>query len=203
MKKINTFLLAIIGLMILGGCASSKTIKFYALQSTLEGSSSTLSSSRDKTIGISRVIVPDYMKNQGVTSLADNSGQLSIALTHAWAGELDTQLTQIIAQDVSKSLNQSSVWPSPWPHGIKPEVRVQVVIEQLAGVLTEQVSLRAKWIVSDNKGKNEVASGVFSTKVAVQSTSKKTNYSAYTYAMSQVVGKLSQMLAEQIKQNID
>ncbi len=184
-------------LALLGSCASSNHISFYALQS-IDSNKINASIDASQSIGVSRVIVPDYLKNQGVTSLADNTGQLNISLTHAWAGELDTQLTQVAAQNISHHLNHARVWHSPWPHGIRPDVRVQIIIEQLAGNLNQQVELRAKWIINNVAAKSELASGYFSTTVAVEPVEKNKIYGAYTYSMSVAIAELTQVIAEHI-----
>ena len=193
--------LALISLIVLLGSCSSNHIKFYALKGIDSPAISGIND--DIIIGISRVVVPDYMKNQGVTSLlsdgsATTSGRLIISNTHAWAGEVDTQLTQTIAQNMGQQLQHSKVWPSPWPHGVKPKVRVQVVIEQLAGQLRGDVVLKAKWIINDTSTKKKPASGLFSSTVAVQNASKKEAYGAYTHAISQVVSELSQSLSNEL-----
>ena len=184
-------------LLLLSSCASSNHIRFYALQSIDLGNlSATIDASQ--SIGISRIIVPDYLKNQGVISLVNNDGQLNIALLHAWAGELDTQLTQVAAQNISRHLKHTRVWHSPWPHGIKPEIRVQIIIEQLAGNLNQDVALMAKWVIHNIATKSELASGRFNTTVAVEPASPKQLYAAYTYSMSLAVAQLTVTIAGEI-----
>ena len=195
-------IIAIILVVFLASCANGNYIKFYALKS-IDSTITTRNINDDTVIGISRVVVPDYLKNQGITSLLNdgvsvNSGQLIIANTHAWAGEIDTQLTQTLAQNMSQQLQHSKIWPSPWPHGVRPTVRIQVVVEQLAGSLRGDVELKAKWIITDMSANKELASGLFSSIVAVQNSSKKEVYGAYTHAISQAVFELSQSLSNEL-----
>jgi len=190
----KNYLFYVAFIILLVSCASANRINFYALQSLNPGNINA-SIDASQSIGVSRVIVPDYLKNQGITSLKDNDGQLIIALTHAWAGELDTQITQVAAQNISQHLNHTRVWSSPWPHGIRPDIRVQIIIEQLSGILNQQVELRAKWVVNNVAAKSELASGSFTTVVAVDAPSKGSSYGAYTHSMSVAIAKLTETIA--------
>ena len=145
-----------LGLMvvILAGCASSFSSKFYQLNPLQNSTSITRDSSPEQRmiISIGSVRIPDYLDRPQIVTRAGKN-ELKLSEFHRWAGSLESDVTRVLVEDISGLLppNRFSIvrW-TPYLEGQVPaSYRVEVLVERFEGTLGDSVLLKAQWEVFD------------------------------------------------------
>jgi len=185
-------------LVMLAGCASSPSSKFYQL-SSLQGQEQAMrdgAPERSLIIAIGPVRIPDYLdRSQIVTRSGKN--ELKLAEFNRWAGSLDEDVTRVLMEDISSLLPADRFFVVRWLPYLESELpvsyRVPVRIESFEGTPGDSVLLRAHWVVT-TKGK-DVQLKKESTIIEKVSGN---DYDALVAAMSNALEKLSREIADGI-----
>ena len=139
-------------LVILAGCASSPSSKFYQLNPLQNSTSITRDASPEQNliIAIGPVRIPDYLDRPQIVTRAGKS-ELKLSEFYRWAGSLESDVTRVLVEDISGLLlaNRFSIvrW-SPYLEGQVPaSYRVEVLVERFEGTLGDSVLLKTQWEV--------------------------------------------------------
>lgn len=189
MKKLIFSLLWIPFLM--AACATqSPPANFYVL--------TPLSQPRDKRvpdllIGVGPVNLADYLdRNQ----LVSRSGDVSLKLDefNRWAGSLEKNTTQVLAEDVSRLLGMDGVLAYPWSSGVDLDYQVILDINRLDVGADNTVILDAQWQLFDQRRRKllEVHRSHYEV------PSPDASHAAVVRAQSQALAQLAQSLAQAI-----
>ncbi len=182
--------------VILSGCASSPTPRFYLL-SSLEATSSEMKPSAEErcfSIGIGPINIPDYLdKPQIVTRGA--SVEFTMAEYDRWGEPIGDNLKRVLAKNLSILLCTKTIAFFPWKGGIPIDYRIEMEVLRLDGSLGGNVSLEAWWMVFSGDGKKILASKKSTLSEAVGGQ----DYKSLVGAESRALGTLSREIAEVIK----
>jgi uncharacterized protein len=97
--------------LILGGCGSDKPTRLYVLNATAEQPATM--SSQGLAIGVGPITLPKYLdRPQIVTGVSAN--QLSQANLDQWGGDLNDNMTRVLATNLSNLLGTDRVSFYPW-----------------------------------------------------------------------------------------
>jgi uncharacterized lipoprotein YmbA len=190
-------ILAIVAIFFIVGCLGrSPSPRFYALSPMQEGQviSKRKSPAHHAVIGIGPVKVADYLdESQIVTRTGDN--QLVKAEFHRWAGSLNDNLANVLADNLGFLLPTDRINRYPWRTSVPIDYQVVVDVVRLDGRLGEAAWLVARWSVLSGPEKKLLKMSRSSIREPVSGA----DYGAVVAAQSRALARLSQDIAEAIQ----
>ena len=138
-------------------------------------------------IGMSRLL----RRPQIVTRKSDT--EIAMAEQHQWGGLLQEDLSRTLTDNFSGLLGTENIEPYPWKFAFKPSYHVRIDIDQLDGELGGTVTLKARWRLM--KGREEIRI----ENTTLTQPVKGKDYNAYVQAQSEVLYKLSALIAKQMR----
>ena len=186
----------IVSSIVTGGCVASKPSKFYMLQalSTTGLDTKPARTEQGLAIGVGPVAFPDYLdRPQIVTRTGQN--ELQRAEFDRWAGPLDDNFTQVLADNLSTLLATDRVALFPWPKSTPIDYQVAVEVTQFDGAPGGMALLTARWTLRSGDGQNTLAMRKFSISESVGGA----DYAALAAAQSRAVSRLSREIAAAIQ----
>jgi hypothetical protein len=186
-------------LVILAGCASSPSSKFYQLNPAQNKTLVTRDASPDQNliIAIGPVRIPDYLDRPQIVTRSGKN-ELRFSEFNRWAGSLESDVTRVLAEDISSLLPAGRFSTVRWTPYLESQMpasyRVEVLIERFEGTLGDSMLLQAQWrIFADDRNllvKNE-------SRISEQMSDS--SYDALVDAMSRAIEKLSRDIAGGIR----
>lgn len=185
--------------VILAGCASSPSSKFYQLNSLQNSTSITRDASPEQNliIAIGPVRIPDYLdRPQIVTRPGEN--ELKLSEFNRWAGSLESDVSRFLVEDISGLLSAdrfSVVRWAPYPESQTPaSYRVEVLVDRFEGTLGDSVLLKAQWeVFTQNRNL------VLKRESLIREQIHGGSYDALVAAMSSALERLSRDIAYGIR----
>lgn len=185
--------------VILAGCASSPSSKFYRLNPLQNSTSITRDASPEQNllIAIGPVRIPDYLdRPQIVTRAGEN--ELKLSEFHRWAGSLENNVTRVIVDDISGLLPTDRFSVVPWAPYMVSQIptsyRVEVFVNRFEGTLGDSVLLKAQWEVFNHDGRL-----LLKRESLVREQIHGDSYDALVAAMSSALERLSRDIAGGIR----
>jgi len=182
--------------VILAGCATSPSPRFYQLHSLQDRNPlpSDPSSSQPIVLAIGPVHIPDYLdRPQIMTRVGDN--ELKLWEFHRWAESLESDVARVLVDDISGLLpaDHFSVvrWVPYLNHQRPASCRVEVFVERFEGTLGDSVVLKAQWIVFDQESSVLLRKGTLTGELVAGD-----HHDALAASMSQALGTLSRDIGE-------
>jgi uncharacterized protein len=141
------------------GCFSPQRdpSKFFVLSPAAATASNSiaptgLAASSGPTIGLGPVKLPEYLdRNEVVTRVSPN--RLELSGKDLWAEPLDSNFKQVIAQDLTQSLNTHSITFYPWFGTTHVDYQVRIDVYRFETDSSANARLVAHWQVLDGSGK--------------------------------------------------
>ena len=194
MKSLNQLLLTGCVALFAAGCASSPS-HFYTLDATAKRASAP-----DATYGVlvGPVLVPAAVERpQFVVTTAPN--RVEVDEFNRWDAPLGGSIARVVSRNLGEQLGTLRVASAPMP-SFGPAYHVAIRVEQFESVRGQGKSggmarVNAAWSVSNPKDEF-VASGVF----ALSEPATDDSFEALAAAHSRVLAKLSDAIAEAIRQ---
>jgi len=187
------------GLLLFSGClgaAQTDRTQFYLLNS-LYSSDSGLGAVAELTgtaIGVGPVRVPAQLDRlQIITRRAPN--EIRLAENAEWAEPLDTNLTRVLAENLSVLLTTDDVAIFPWLKTIPLDYQVTVDITRFSANPGDQAILRARWTVYGVQGQTALYHSISKFKEPVEAN----DMASMVRAQSRAVEALSRQIAMAIK----
>ena len=143
------FTLALV-VMILTGCASSSSSKFYQLNPVQNKTSVTgdVSSDQSQVIAIGPVRIPDYLDRPQIVTRSGKN-ELKLSEFDRWAGSLENDVNRVLVEDISSLLPAGCFSVVHWTPYLGSQVpasyRVEVIVDRFEGALGDSVLLKAQW----------------------------------------------------------
>lgn len=182
--------------VVLSGCTSSPTSRFYLLSSMAATGPEIKPSTEDRclSIGIGPISIPHYIdRPQIVTRGASN--EFTLAEFDRWGEPVGENLKRTLAENLSSLLCTKTIVFFPWRGGIPIDYRIEMEVLRLDGSLGGNVSLDAWWMVSSGDGKKILA---YKRSILTEAVGGQ-NYRSLVDAHSRVLGALSREIAETLK----
>ena len=182
--------------LVLSGCASSPTPRFYLL-SSLEATSPEIKPSAEErcfSIGIGPINIPYYLDRPQIVTRGAPI-EFTLAEFDRWGEPVKDNLKRVLAKNLSILLCTKTIAFFPWRGGIPLDYRIEMEILRLDGSLGGTVSLEAWWMVFSGDGKKMLIAkkSTFTEAVGGQ------DYKSLAGAESRALGTLSREIAEVIK----
>lgn len=138
--------------VILAGCASSPSSKFYQLNPLQNRTSITPDAfpEQNQIIAIGPVRIPDYLDRPQIVTRSGKN-ELKLSEFDRWAGSLESDVTRVLVEDISSLLPADRFSVVRWTPYLESQVpasyRVEVLVERFEGTLGDSVLLKAQWAV--------------------------------------------------------
>lgn len=181
--------------LVLSGCAhDSKPVQLYRL-SVDSGTGARLpASSQGPVIGLGPIHIPEYLNRpQMIVAITDNQYQLSEE--HRWAESLDQNISLALFKALPGQLGTDRIVRYPWPQRQIVDYQVGIDILEFNVDANGQSKLIAQWYVK-RKDKPTI-----DKRSVYQFPASTTDYDVMVKAQSQCLTKLSQEIAETLRQN--
>ena len=183
---------ALLGL--LTGCGTSMPARFYKMYPTVaEGArpGPETAATANMSVGIGPVEVPAYLDHPQIVTRKDGS-EIGYAEYDRWAGSLQSNIADVLVEDVSSMLAGEGVSVHPWVLRVPFDYRVQVRIQEFEGYPGKSVRLNAAWNViapADSKV-------VVSRRSVIEKDVQGQGYAAYVDAMNGALSELAREISD-------
>ena len=186
--------LLMVGLVcMVAACGSSPKTEFYMLNADHSSLVQSANTSEGPAVGVWQVDLPDILGRSEIVT-RDNAFKMSIADFSWWAGDLNNNMTLLIATQLSQYLQSNRVVVSPWPSYRKNDYQVIVRVARFDGELGGDVVLAGLWSLLDAQGETELNREVF----AFKTKTADSTYQEMVEAMSRLTVQLTEQLADGI-----
>jgi len=191
------YLLMLVLVLVQVGCSiggTSRPAEFYVLNAE-PGTpvSSRTAPARPLSVGLGPITMPDiFDRPQIVTRPQPN--RLDLAEFDRWGGDLNRDLSRVLAQNLMSRLNTDSILPHPWSSRETPDFQVAVQVFRFDGELGSVARFEGVWRLMDGAKGCELAVQRFS----FDESPAGSGYLEFVSAMSRAVARLSQEIAERI-----
>ncbi len=185
-------------LVALGGCASSRSSKFYSL-SPLDAPGKppgSVPTEQRIVVAVGPVAIPDYLDRPQILTRSGPS-ELQLAEFERWAGSLEKDVSRVLAENLSTLLEKDHVivlrsGPDVFP--LPAGYRVGVDVTRFEGDIGKSVHLAARWsVLREEEGKVLTA-----RESNIREPVEGPGYDALVGAMSRALAGLSREIAEAI-----
>jgi uncharacterized protein len=195
LDQLSLFTISLL-VVILTGCASSPSSKFYQLNPLQDSASITrdASSGRNLIIVVGPVHIPDYLDRPQIVTRA-GANELKLSEFDRWAGSLENDVTRVLVEDISSLLAADRFSAVRWTPYLESQVpasyRVEVFVDRLEGTLGDSVLLKAQWAVFAGNG-----SLLLKRESMIREQINGRSYDALVAAMSRAIERLSRDIAD-------
>jgi len=186
-------------LVFLTACGSSPKTEFYVLSADHESMVQAANTDTGPAVGVWTVKLPDYMERSEIVT-RNNEFEITLGDFSWWAGNLDENMTRLIATELSQGLKSNRIVVSPWDSYRKIDYQTLVRVQRFDGVLGGEVVLRGVWSLLDSAGRNELKREAFEfkAKAAGSPAPVAASYQALVAALSELTVRLADQMAKGI-----
>jgi uncharacterized lipoprotein YmbA len=180
------FFLAAVTLL-LAGCASSPSARFYTL-TPLKQEDAKPSSSETATsvsVRIAPVEIPDYLDRPQIATRG-GSNELRLAEFDRWAGSLSENIAAVLAENLSTLLGSDRVSVYPRMGAEKADYSVVMRVLRLDCVPGDRVLLKAQWTIFTGQDKKDVATCLKTYTESLSNNMYETMVAAVSHTLEQV-----------------
>ena len=190
--------LVVMFLIFFTGCGTTKSSRFYTLNSlkAQDTAQKTTSSERDILIGIGPVNIPDYLERPQILSRTSQN-ELYIDEFNRWAGSLDNDIARVLSENLSTLLSEEHVSVLTFMPAAAVEYRIMLNVTRFDLMPNNTFLLKTQWSISGIDGKK-----VLMRESCLSEQIDGKDYGTRVATMSRVVEMLSRDIAEAVKQLI-
>ncbi|HKF61278.1 MAG TPA: PqiC family protein [Dongiaceae bacterium] len=198
MRLPPAFILLGFALLALTGCPGNAPTRLYVLTATTDKPAST--SPEGAAIGVGPITLPKYLdRPQIVTRVAANS--LDQANLDQWGGDLNDNITRVVATNLSNLLATDRVSLYPWKDGAPVDFQVTMDISRFEQDKDGNAVLNVFWSIVNKDGTMLLMRRSSYTQPAGEPASQSDNarpFDAQAAAMSRDLALLSHDIATAI-----
>jgi len=198
MRLPAAFILLGLALLALTGCPGNAPTRLYVLTATTDKPAST--SPEGAAIGVGPITLPKYLdRPQIVTRVAANS--LDQANLDQWGGDLNDNITRVVATNLSNLLATDRVSLYPWKDGAPVDFQVTMDISRFEQDKDGNAVLNVFWSIVNKDGTVLLMRRSSYTQPAGEPASQSDNarpFDAQAAAMSRDLALLSHDIATAI-----
>jgi uncharacterized protein len=188
--------ITVLALISLVGCATKDNTRFYLLTPLAEPTKAHSTAA----IGVGPIVLPRYLVRPEIVGRVSGN-QLNFAESDQWGGELEDNMTRVVARNLANLLGTNNIALFPWSAGPQPTMDYQVIVDVTSFEQTPEGScvLEAFWRIAHGESGEILVMqrSSFQEPVAAAGIGG-TNYSAVAQAQSRNVEKLSREIADAI-----
>jgi uncharacterized lipoprotein YmbA len=192
-KTLRSLLLAFVMIMLISGCgAVTSSSEFYMLK-PLTSEPSPQGGVKGLVLGVGPASFPEYL-NRPQLITRESPIKVRVNEFQRWAGSLQEDFLQVLAENLSLLLDSDKVLAHPWGNYFEVGYKVPLDVQQFDGTPGEAVFLNVRWSVLSGDDKVLVT-----RKSVIKIDVAGTDYDALVLAESQALAKLSKEIAGEIR----
>jgi hypothetical protein len=174
--------------ILLCACGSTPKTHYYLIGAT-ENVDTTVASTY--SVGIGPIQMAEYLQRPQLITVEDNN--ILYSDFHRWGEPLKTAVTRVVTLNLVALLKNSNIVLFPWRSDEIPEMRVRITVIDFNRI-GDQALLTVNWEVDLSTDPTREIQNLETFEVAV----KEDGYEDLAKAYSELLGKLSAVLAENI-----
>lgn len=132
--------------LLLAGCGTTPPTRFYQLTPQPPAAGERQVQLSGLAVGVGPVRLADYLGRPQIV-LREQENRLTVREFDRWGGGLETNISMVIAENLSLLLGTDSAITFPWERELLPDYQVIIDIRRLDADQHNQVSLIALWQV--------------------------------------------------------
>ena len=189
------FLLATVFLapFVLAGCGSDKPTRLYVLSATTEQPATM--SPQGISVGVGPITLPKYLDRPQIV-LGVSVNQLSQANFDQWGGDLNDNVTRVLATNLSNLLGTERVSLYPWKDRPPTDIQVTMDVSKFETEADGTTVLSVFWMRRSTY--REAGKGIAASTSDATAAPPDRPYDAAVAAMSRNLGLLSRDIAAAI-----
>ncbi len=129
----------------MAGCSSSSP-RLYVL--TPMPSNGNRNRNNRRSIGVQPVVLPEYLDRSEIVTYA-NANELAANRDDRWAERLPTNVTRVLAENLSILLATDRAYVMPSRSGERPDYEVSVEFDRFERSVSRESVLDAQWTIHD------------------------------------------------------
>lgn len=192
MMRSYTLLITLLAATVFVGCGASPQPKFYTMSpsAVLERADNKAST----IVAIGPVSIPDMIDRPQIVTRA-GSNQVTINEFARWAGPLKTEISRVIAGNLTQMLSGVPVYIYPQSANVKADYKVMLDVQNFDATLGDAATLDVLWSVQSTKG-GELTTG---RAVIREPTGGDKSYDALVAAYARAFTSISRDIAAAIR----
>jgi uncharacterized lipoprotein YmbA len=180
-------------LLLLAGCGTTPPTRFYLLTPE-ENVSGNEVLPQDMVVGVGPVRLADYLGRPQVV-LRESSNRLKVEEFERWGGSLESNVSRVVAENLTALLGTESVVTFPWERAVLPGYQVAIDIRRLDAMPNNATRLTALWRILGDDGRKILA--IERTDITQQAADA--SIEALMAAQSRALAALSKQIAAKIR----
>ena len=158
MTETNLTTLAACALLFLtaAGCAPTPPSDFYVLTPMAAAGDSAAAPSRESvSVSVGPVKIPEYLNRVQIVTRAGQN-RLDVNEFNRWGGSLASNLSTVIAENLSVLLGTDEVYVFPTQDPVSPRYRVVLSVAKFDGALGESAVLDVRWLITGPRRREQL-----------------------------------------------
>jgi hypothetical protein len=181
--------------LLFSGCGSTRPTEFYLLTPLPSQEAMNGDSEQDPVIGVGPLTLVEYLDRPQIVT-RENDNKVILNEYHQWAEPLKDNLLRLLAKNLSSLLSTNHIVLFPWKGPMPMTCRVSVEILQFERMPDGNVTLEARWMVTE-EAKEEKTPRVGQMRI-VKPAGEEDDYASLAAAMSEAFADLCRELAENL-----
>jgi uncharacterized lipoprotein YmbA len=191
--SLKSLLLAFVMIMLISGCGAVTSPSDFYMLKPLTAGPSTQSGVKDLVVGVGPATFPEYL-NRPQLITRESPIKVRVNEFQRWAGPLQEDFLQVLAENLSLLLDSDKVVSHPWGNYFSVAYKVPLDVQQFDGNTGEAVFLNVRWAILGRDDKVLVT-----RKSVIKAEVNGTDYDALVLAQSQALAELSKQIAGEIR----
>lgn len=186
----------ILVVVVLAGCGSPPSTRFYALSSLATGdtrSAGDIVQART-VVGIGPISLAKYLDHPAIT-VRSGANTLVRSEMNRWGGSLGDEVSRVLVENVGHLLSAEQYLVVPWLEPVGNDLRLQLIVSRFEATSAQEVVFNGVWLLFAGDDNNPLASG----DLALIEPLETGDYPAITAAMSRILAELSRLVVEHIR----
>lgn len=185
--------LVLAGMLLLpAACGRSLPTRFYLLTPRTAGEAA--APLEPLTVGVGPVELPDYLDRPQILTRAGDH-EIRFAEFDQWAGSLKSNITYVMAENLSARLGRDTVYAYPWRAAVRVGIQATATVVRLDAVPDENATLEVRWSLLGEEGRRVLLTRRSTFRTPVNGA----DYAAIVDAQSQLFDALSAEIADAIR----
>lgn len=181
------------------GCAPTPPSDFYVLTPMAAADEPAGAPAGEAlSVSVGPVKIPEYLNRAQIVTRAGRN-RLDVNEFNRWGGALASNLSTVIAENLSALLGTDEVFVFPTQDPVSPRYRVLLTIAKFDGILGESAVLDARWLITGPRRREQLATG----RTTIREMPEGGDYDSYVAAQSRALEALSREIAAEIALLID
>jgi hypothetical protein len=179
-------------LLLPAACGRSLPTRFYLLTPRTAGEAA--APLEPLTVGVGPVELPDYLDRPQILTRAGDH-EIRFAEFDQWAGSLKSNITYVMAENLSARLGRDTVYAYPWRAAVRVGIQATATVVRLDAVPDENATLEVRWSLLGEEGRRVLLTRRSTFRTPVNGA----DYAAIVDAQSQLFDALSAEIADAIR----